>query len=404
MGDRQNLAAELDFPEAAIQRIQGCLSPKEAASTVVLSKSWYNAWLSRPLLHFDQRYFPSADGFFSYVRRSLERYHRSYLKLESFSLRMNDSSSHNHATEFIARAVILGATDFNLEFSPPVQEYVLPRELLELESLVRLSAVGCTISGLDVLGPQLKTLSLYKVCIGGAMLFPGDWHTIILDCPGLENLILSDCEGFDVVDVARMLTYVYSISVIRVGNRPTSKDIPRISFGPFGFFRLTSLLLERLDTDSMLFSNFSVMFPYVKDLTLRHCDGCLDFRISSTSIHYISLAHTQRLKIRLDAPNLVKFKFSGATSIPELSVVSASRKWESDITLSCRRNLRFMWFLELNEFLLSLSTSKITLDIDLLRVREIERLPNVRPYSKPMVANLMLGGSSLTSDMLGKNT
>ncbi|KAL8515836.1 hypothetical protein ACS0TY_014512 [Phlomoides rotata] len=398
MENIEDIDAQLHLPEAIIQLIQSFLTRKEAASTVVLSKPWYKAWLTRPVLDFDEHDFPNVVQFLNFATTSMERYHESNLNIDTFKLWMDadDSYSFSRAIELIVNALKIGAVDFNVELDLPFS-FPLPKEVFESKPLVELSVNGCIISDVDVICSRLKSLSLLMVHIEDSMI-----RRIILNCPRLENLLLYNCNGIDEVNVGRMvniknLCYYQGVTTTMRGK------IPLIRFEENGstaeFCRLTSLLLERVKIDEMLFSDFSSKFPCVKNLKVHHCLGCVNFDISSHSINSISLAHMMRLKIRLDVPNIHKFKFSGATNIPLLYVVpAASMEWESNIALSCWNNLRVWWFLELNDFLTNLCTSKITLGIELMRVRDAECLPEFAGNFKPMVENLTLQVNSLLSD------
>ncbi|KAI3469460.1 hypothetical protein Pfo_026123 [Paulownia fortunei] len=403
---------QLQLPEAIIQQIQSFLGRKEAASTAVLSKSWYNSWLTRPTLDFDERDFQnpnsepqSDDKFLNFVKTSLERYRELNLNIESFKLWKNvkDIDSYSLATELIVKAVKLGANAINLEFNPPILEYLLPKELFEAESLVGLSVVGCRIFGAEVMCLRLKSLNLCKVCIKDEMI-----RDIMLGCPLIENLFLSDCEGLVKVNVSKMVK-LKRFSVIRHVTKPVGRRIPLIEFEEQSvgsvidhrtnvseFQKLTYLFLERVKIDKLVFCDFSNMFPCVEDLTVRYCDGCVRFDISSHSLKYISLAHTKRLEVQLDVPNICKFRFSGAV-IPSLSLMTASREWESDIALACWNYLGVSWFLELNKFLTNLSLSKISLAIKLFREKHIDCVPGIQDFPKPMVENLILTVHSLRS-------
>ncbi|KAH6808793.1 hypothetical protein C2S51_026576 [Perilla frutescens var. frutescens] len=401
--------AQLHFPEPIIQRVQSFLSRKQAASTAVLSKSWYNSWLTRPILDFDERDFqilPQNDEMFlNFANRSMERYRELGLGIESFKLWMNvrDIDSSSLATELIVKAVKLGANDVNLGLNPPLSEYLLPNELFGAKSLARLSAIGCRISGVEIMCSKLKLLYLDRVCVDDFMI-----RDIILGCPLLEELWLSHCEGFVEVNVGRMVQ-LKILRVLRHVTAPTRTKIPLIEFeeqsdrsvsgcrpNASEFSNLSDLLLERVKIDKILFCDFSNKFPCIRNLTVHYCNGCVEFDISSHSLKYISLAHTKKLEIQLDVPNICQFKFSGAV-IPDLSFISASREWDSDISLACWNNLGVSWFLELKGLLIKLGLSKINLRIELLRENLVDCPPNVEDHCKPVVENLILSVHCLAS-------
>ncbi|KAH6769808.1 hypothetical protein C2S52_014611 [Perilla frutescens var. hirtella] len=122
---------EILLPEAMIQLIQSFLTGKEAARTTLLSKSWYNVWLTRPMLDFDQENFTNSDPkssetmFAEFATKSMTRYRDSNLKIESLRLRCTRGNANELlANELIVNAMKMGSTDVNLEMSSPT--LVLP--------------------------------------------------------------------------------------------------------------------------------------------------------------------------------------------------------------------------------------------------------------------------------------
>lgn len=135
MAEANRYEGEIHLPETIIQHIQSLLTAKEAAGTTLLSKSWYTAWLTRPNLDFDFRdgSFGTDLAFFTFVEKTIERYERLNLKVESFRLWMRDvrpeefelgkRDSFFFASELITRARKLGSTD--LDYEVDAKEYWL---------------------------------------------------------------------------------------------------------------------------------------------------------------------------------------------------------------------------------------------------------------------------------------
>ncbi|KAG8370088.1 hypothetical protein BUALT_Bualt14G0081200 [Buddleja alternifolia] len=101
---------EIQLPEAIIQQIQSLLNGKEAAQTSVISKSWYNAWLTNPNLDFDQRNFrigdsesEAAERFPNFVKKTMQR---SHLKASWF-----------HELKRLLTELIPSKVSLNLRFS-----------------------------------------------------------------------------------------------------------------------------------------------------------------------------------------------------------------------------------------------------------------------------------------------
>ncbi|KAK4405637.1 putative F-box/LRR-repeat protein [Sesamum angolense] len=375
----QAINGEIPLPEAIIQHIQSFLDGKQAAQTSVLSKSWYNAWLTRPNVDLDERNFPTIDAkslipdeFLIFAKKTMERYRNFNLKIESFRLWMRSTrpGSISLANELILGALKMDVNGIDLEFDPPNMSFALPDQVLEFRSLIKLSVIGCKIDppvGGKVNCFGLKSLTLSTVRIGDDLV----WD-IISSCPLIENLALSICEGM--VEV-RKLNFVRKVTKMLTLRSPSiefdKRNAGSVIAAPMcQFYKLKCLL--RLDYCVLFFRDFSHKFPCLEDLSIQYCYGYKGIQISSRTIKCISMGQTRMLRGKFDVPNIRKFSFSGS-SIPSLSFTTASRDWESDISLSCSRyHLGVPWFLELKKLLTKLSQSKISLNIWFLLEKRID--------------------------------
>ncbi|KAG8370093.1 hypothetical protein BUALT_Bualt14G0081700 [Buddleja alternifolia] len=366
----------LHLPEPIIQHIQSFLSRKEAASTAVICKSWYNSWLTRPILDFDEHDFPdlfNKDEFYNFVKRSMERYHELNLNKESFKLWMNvrDIDSSSLATESIVKAVKLGVNNLNIEIYPPRTTYILPKEVFEIESLKVLSVFGCKIDWpLDrkLLCSKLQSLILRYVLVGDDVI----WD-IISSCPLIEKLLLYECQ--------------YSVRANPATEILTLRSPIKVS----SFHKLKYLFLQKVNVNEQFFSDFSLKFPCLEDLSLHDCHGYKGRRqISSHSLKCISLTQTKMLWVNFDVPNIRKFTFKG-TCIPRLSFTSALKEWESDISIVYYDNhLNASWFHELKRFLTNLTLSKISLCLWSFRKQHIDHVREIEGLPRPVLEKLML--------------
>ncbi|KAL8481689.1 hypothetical protein ACS0TY_027997 [Phlomoides rotata] len=352
---------ESHLPEAMIQRIQYFQSVKEAGRSTILSKSWYTAWLTRPNLDFAEGDFPklelespSESAFVKFARKTMQKYDELNRKIQSFRLQMCGTSFHASylANELIAKAMKLGATELDIELTGSESwifcDFVLPHEVLESQTLVRLSLVGAKIDLQDrkVSCSRLKSLTLSSVSIRGSNLLD-----IISMCPLIEKLVLSECN--------------YNSGKYRM---LLSKSAGPCVDHPYDFHKLRVLRLEYVTIGEWFFHHIS-RFPCLKELTFHCCFGHEQVQICSNSIEYISFntEYSPRiLRLRLDVPRIRKFKFSGGP-LPSLSFKPISREWEweweSDISV-VEGVRRTSWFNKLREFLLELSPSKIYLSLD----------------------------------------
>ncbi|KAH6754972.1 hypothetical protein C2S53_019055 [Perilla frutescens var. hirtella] len=335
------------LPEDIILHIQSFLTGREAARAALLSKSWYNAWFTRPTLEFDEHdfknYYLNSNPFEEFATKTMQRYHDLNLKITSFRLRTykftekNKLVSHN----LIVDAMKIGATDLKIE----LPFFELPPEVLESETLVRLSVTRCNINvGKLKCSRRLESLSLSNLFI--------DYRDTI-----------------------------YS--------------------GILTLAKLKCLFLERVNVYNLFFSNFESRFPCLKDLSLVECQGYTRIEIDSTSLERLTFVQQNALKAVLDVPNIRKFSYT-SYGLPSLSFKSAtSREWESDISINCRRLQSCSWILSLKRRLLTkLSTSRISLSLNRLRFKYDRS--DVKAVAKPVVLeNLTIDSSSaFSSDLL----
>ncbi|KAL3629457.1 hypothetical protein CASFOL_026679 [Castilleja foliolosa] len=355
-------SGEIVLPEAIIHHIQSFMSGKEAAQTSVLSKHWYSAWSTRPNLDFDHRDFPSPyhnPGLFkNFVKKTIQRYEELNLSIESINLfvKWYEANCISLSNELILKAMQMGVTDLKLHLMYLYPLLSLPKELLGSEKLVRLSAIGCTIDlwvNGKVSWSSLKSLSLHKVNVKGDVI----WD-IILSCPLIEELLLSECT---------------CLVKVQVENHVSRRSrMLALNTNLFELRKLKCLSLKRVKIDTSFFHNFSFKFPCLKDLTVDDCFGYKAITISSPSLERISFAVKKRmLRANFEVPCVRKFTFSGSC-LPRLSFGTSSSllwKWESDISVKCSGNrnglLTPSWFLKLKKFLADLSPSRISLTLSL---------------------------------------
>ncbi|KAL8522209.1 hypothetical protein ACS0TY_012376 [Phlomoides rotata] len=275
----KRVEAEFQLPEAIIQHIQSFLNGKEAAQTTLLSKSWNDAWLTRPNLDFDQKEFErkSSDGtqssenrFWNFVNKTVERYDKLNLKIESLRLWIVRSDNANYQYDYslvnklIMKALKMGATCLDFKIYDNDWRFTLPQQVFGSENLVILSVSGCKICmGVDgkVRCSRLKSLTVDKVYVEGDII----WD-IISSCPLIENLSLSISNGI----------YLSPRSMFGKQNVGLVLD------------KLKCLLLSEINVDTLFFDDFSSKFPCLKDLSVHRCVGYKGIKISSPSLECIS--------------------------------------------------------------------------------------------------------------------
>ncbi|XP_057771861.1 putative F-box protein At3g58960 [Salvia miltiorrhiza] len=347
---------ESKLPQEIIHRIQCFMSGRDAARSTLVSKSWHGAWCMRPNLCFDQSAFRDRmDKFPIFTMNSMQRYEDLNLKIKSFKLCMEVNKNSDLATELILKAIKLGAIDLTIEFpiSDTGRYFVLPDEVLEPETLVRLCVQGVMIIAFEkrnkvVTSSNLKSLHLSYVSVNGDFI-----SDLISRCPSIENL------------------------------------------------RLTKL------RNSHLFNDLWPQFACLKELVIENIN-LGDVRICSPSLERITIhLHEFRnvMNAEFDVPNIRYFKFDGR-DIPCLKFKSiCSWECESDIHIhftpymagaSSPYMASASWFSSLNQLLKMLSPSRVSLSIFIGNM-QYDGYRYVGDGSAiPVVENLTLEGSAVT--------
>ncbi|KAL8522211.1 hypothetical protein ACS0TY_012378 [Phlomoides rotata] len=383
----KRVEAEFQLPEAIIQHIQSFLNGKESAQTTLLSKSWNDAWLTRPNLHFDQKEFEresSDDGtessenrFWNFVNKTVERYDKLNLKIESLRLWILRSDNANYQYDYslvnklIMKALKMGATCLDFKIHRNDWRFTLPQQVFGSENLVILSVNGCKICmGVDgkVSCSRLKSLTVDMVYVEGDII----WD-IISTCSLIENLSLS----------------IFNEMAL----------IPRSMFGKQNvglvLDKLKCLLLSEINVDTLFFDDFSSKFPCLKDLSVHRCGGYKGIKVSSPSLECISFKRDKILRAKFDVPSIRKFTFSGP--IPSLSFKTSTSNWESDISIRCWRYPSVTWVLNLNKLLTKLSLSKVFLSLHVYSGKGFDCAEDIKGLPKPQVENLTI--NSFCSDL-----
>ncbi|KAL8537404.1 hypothetical protein ACS0TY_012517 [Phlomoides rotata] len=297
MEKRKRVEAEFQLPEAIIQHIQSFLNGKEAAQTTPLSKSWNDAWLTRPNLDLDQKEFEresSDDGtessenrFWNFVNKTVERYEKLNLKIESLRLWILPSYYANYQYDYplvnklIMKALEMGATCLDFKIYDIDCRFTLPQQVFGSENLMILSVSGCKICmGVDgkVRCSRLKSLTVDKVYVEGDII----WD-IISSCPLIENLSLS---------IFNEMALILPRSMIGKQNVGLVLD------------KLKCLLLSGINVDTLFFDDFSSKFPCLKDLSVHRCDGYKGIKVSSPSLECISFERDKILRAKFDVPSI----------------------------------------------------------------------------------------------------
>ncbi|KAL7105051.1 hypothetical protein ACP275_07G021500 [Erythranthe tilingii] len=185
------IAAEIQLPEAVIQRIQSLLSRKQAAQTILLSKSWHRAWSTRPNLALDTRDFRSPSSFSAFAAKAMEKYEESDLNIENLRLYLDirNREYKSLATQLIIKALKIGVLNLTVEFR--VADSVAPAAAAVVESRVE-TVVRWSMTGHGI--EQGKNCLRHKpLKFIGEFVIDDTFGNMIPVIPPVENLWSYEC-------------------------------------------------------------------------------------------------------------------------------------------------------------------------------------------------------------------
>lgn len=344
-----SVSSETQLPAAMIDHIQSFLNGRQAALTSLLSRSWRDAWLTRSSLDFDEEDFTINDistmriakGFAEFTTKTMERYRDKNRTIRTFKLRTItlDTNVQILARNLTLKAIETGATDLNIDLRYCFR-FSLPEEVFGSKKLTRLWVSKARIDGRYAIScSSLKSLVLNRVYVESVDVI----RDIISSCVSIEELSLLDCFSMYPENGGILASSDMNLEVLK---------------------KLKSLSFKNVVVDNSFFNDMSTRFRWLRDLSLDGCVGYTSIEIASTSLERMSFAETNILRGKFDVPNIRKFGYSGP-GLPRVSFKPvASREWESELTLTCNRVRTSFWFFCLNKVIRKLSTSRISLTLN----------------------------------------
>ncbi|EYU42392.1 hypothetical protein MIMGU_mgv1a026746mg [Erythranthe guttata] len=353
------------LPQEILERILYFLPQEDAVRTSVLSKSWRHVWCARPNLAFSVQTFKGKrQDFLITVDKTIQRYRDQRLCVEEFDLCIlvdgSDCPSVTFLENWIPLLKHMGMKKFDLSIHSRYSWAFIdmPSVVFGAESLQYLHVAKFVMDQKCieriVLLKHLDQLHLEQVYIEDAV-----FQRIISSCPSIETMIIEGCEGLKKINLSDLPNLIYfnfdvvyedeleeepcSIEI----HAPSSIETINISFGNIWFCKgaeFRNLInLHLRGVDSSLEHMSSCKFPILVWLSLSDCEGLKD------------------IKLFIDAPSMLLFEYQGFF-IPSISFGKTTSSWRSELNINYMQiNNGYLWFLELNELLNSVSKSRIIL-------------------------------------------
>ncbi|XP_071712294.1 F-box/LRR-repeat protein 25-like [Rutidosis leptorrhynchoides] len=202
----------MDVPVELIQRIQTLMPVEEAARTCVLSKTWSRAWSTIPHLRFHiTSWFPTDEekerDYIQFMDRTMSRYVRDNIPIESFDLKLDDMQSVSLIYEWI-RTVAARLKELSIHHQSYESEYLLPGEIFSGKYLHTLSIKNSSARPKPLINcMSLRVLKLFHVKITEEVLC-----TLFSTCTLLNKIKVSNCFKLKTIKV-RKLRYLQQLDL-----------------------------------------------------------------------------------------------------------------------------------------------------------------------------------------------
>ncbi|XP_027115696.2 F-box/LRR-repeat protein At3g58900-like [Coffea arabica] len=376
------------LPEDIMQYIlSNFLTPKEAAQTRLLSKAWWSAWHTSPVVCFCEPNFGKSSNpefcramFLNFVNKVLLNYREHNHRIQTFKLQMIfNTESAQLVDEWMKIAIEKGLR--KLELRTYEKSYILPSITLESRSLEELVLYNCKFEQKQVI-KHIMCRSLRRLDLENVFLVDEVLENIILNCRLIENLNIHHCDGLRNITV-KDLKKLKEFSVIYDGEQNVQVYSPNLeSFtcqrgswycqsirGRLRLFatqNLKLLVLNGICITDEFFLGLGNVFPHIEELKVSNSNDTHRIKISSQSLRKMELICNEKLEeVQVDAPKIVQFVYVGS-SIPRVSITSAPLSHlESRIGVNCNNNVNNSWFFKLKEMLTNLGQSKVFLGISI---------------------------------------
>ncbi|XP_070033044.1 putative F-box/FBD/LRR-repeat protein At1g78760 [Nicotiana tomentosiformis] len=314
------------------------ITPKKAAQTCVLSKRWYNFWISRPNLVLN-RERKSWENFVNFVDQSLRPHVEKHLCLEQFSIKCE--YHHKKLASAIDRWIDL-VVKLNvkvLELHPwnsDTYYYSLPDAIYAARELKTLTLERCKFE-FDISTTKIITFCNLKILdLRSAHILEDQLQRLLARCPFIRTLQLVNCQGINKLHVFGLVHLENLVVVLGVldslkslivqapnlryfgcgGMAQLSKgsednlvpcNIAIVdAYNTFEALKLWDVITEKLFQD--MFSKHSNIF----ELDLESCYELKNIEIVSEKLKKLTLSKSRNLEqVKIQAPNLTEFVSEG---------------------------------------------------------------------------------------------
>ncbi|KAH9627123.1 hypothetical protein KSS87_019422 [Heliosperma pusillum] len=370
-----------ELPEFIMHTILSMLDTKEACRASVLSKRWYDAWSSIPVLDFQPYYFQkygvhynyddSVEGFVEFIDKTMERYFTRKCRITKMNLELCnvDDKLETLVDKWITIAVQNQIQSLEIQIYGPRNKYRLPEILFCAKSLKYLKCEGAVLPFYET----MELLSLEFLILVPESLDEDMLQKIVSYCPLVELDI-----AYDKCFAPIWLPWMKRVNG-GVESRGTKTMQSNLQESPLRKFvydgigvempwpwnmnvvalkNLRVLEFENVPITDNIVSELSYGLVVLESLILSLCSLLKCINISSNSLKQLEITDNSGLmKATVDAPKLLEFSCSCElnTSVSLIQVQAhCSAQFFSDLD-----SMTTAWLVKLNKFLLETNFFKL---------------------------------------------
>ena len=365
-----------ELPQPILHHILFFMSAKDAASTIVLSKSWSITWSTfKNDFTVNEEVFlkrvPSAkrEDFKNWVGKTLSKKN----KIEIFKLSMNLSNDED--TSYVDNWIELVTTNHNIEVlvldiaiitghGYPFRifkEYSLPNITNVAKSIDFLGLKNCRLRW-PLLCYSIKDLSLTSVSVPHNQIV----QNLLSSCILLQSFNIKDCKGVDKVRVFNHLNLKVAktkgVFKVEIEAAPNLEKLEYTNYcgGLSNLKVIECNNLKELSLESVMsgqvIQQLVSKFPLLETLKLKLSSVVKRLKISSVQLKHLTLLATRCEildELEIDSPNLCSYEYSGMV-IPSLFSINTSGLQYVAITLKPHRmDIYNQWLIQLRKYLVN---------------------------------------------------
>ncbi|KAL5753401.1 hypothetical protein ACOSQ2_023908 [Xanthoceras sorbifolium] len=376
-----------ELPDSILHHIFSFLPFKQVVQTSVLSKQWERTWRAYPVLDFDSSVFNQdlRDRFldnngenkqlqrirkrlFDGLKQTLRiRCFREVTGLKKFKLDMQflkNPEFKSFVDRCIRCAIGIGVKELKLKFLTFGYEwYNLPKIVLCAESIDLLELKGCRLG----LPTNVKLSCLRKLCLSQVYADDQVIETLVGGCPLIEEMSLSDCHGFNSIELSGLdrlndINILYNKGV-QLNNRGLERVVIKaLNVHSLAFVgrldaceinvayckNLKSLSLGSTFIKDEWLCNLISELPLLECLFIGACHKLESIKISSPSLKELYINGCVKLvEVNINTPNLSFFSYFGDMMSLSLNALALSNV---DLFLF-RNNFHSPWHVKYIELL-----------------------------------------------------